>query len=76
MQSLRMLLAAPFIIVASIAYLLLGLQLIVAIGSLLNGVGLGDVLLQWVLNTALLGILGTVAGVMGWAIRGPSVRPE
>lgn len=70
MHMIRRLLGLPFMIVAGIAFFLLGLQLIFAVLNLLNGATLVEAATVWLGNTVILGIVAIVTGVIGGFVAG------
>jgi uncharacterized protein (DUF2062 family) len=74
MGSIRLLLAAPFMMVAAVAFFVMGFQFILAVLAWLSGAGLVAALTLWIVNTIVLGVVGTVAGVLAWVVGGPAVR--
>lgn len=73
MRRVRWLLAAPFMLVALIAYAVMGFQLILAIANVLSGLSLADAVTRWVINTVVLAVIGTVAAGIGLFIGGDSI---
>ncbi len=70
MHIIRQLLGLPFMILAGIAFFLLGLQLVFALLNLLNGATLVEAATVWFGNTVILGIVAIVTGLIGAVISG------
>jgi hypothetical protein len=70
MHTIRQFLGLPFMIVAGIAFFLLGLQLVFAVLNLLHGATLAEAATVWLGNTVILGIAAIVTGLVGAVIAG------